>query len=132
MSSESDPVLARLLLPIALVGLALAKPAGASSPPGAPAVDAAKAYKARCGSCHDLDQNRTGPKHRGVMGRKSGTVPDYPYSPALKAAGIVWSRATLDKWLQGPRKLVPGTKMIVTVPDPAMRTAIIGYLETAR
>ena len=125
-------MLARLLLPLPLIGLALVEPARASSPPGAPAVDAAAIYKARCGSCHELDQNRTGPRHRGVVGRKSGTVPGYVYSPALKAAGIVWSRETLDKWLQGPRKLVPGTRMIMAVPDPAVRKAIVGYLEAAR
>jgi cytochrome c len=125
-------MLARLLIPLPLIGLALVEPAGASSTPGAPAVDAAAVYKARCGSCHELDRNRIGPQHRGVVGRKSGTVPGYAYSPALKAAGIVWSRATLEKWLQNPRKLVPGTKMVVAVPDPATRKTIIGYLETAR
>lgn len=125
-------MLARLLTPLLLIGLALAEPAGASSPPGAPAVDAAAVYKARCTSCHELDRNRAGPQHRGVVGRKSGTVPGYAYSPALKGAGIVWSRETLDKWLQGPRKLVPGTRMTVAVPDPAMRKAIISYLESAR
>ncbi|NBW74928.1 MAG: cytochrome C [Sphingomonadaceae bacterium] len=125
-------MLARLLLPISLIGLALAKPAGASSPPGAPAVDPATIYRSRCGSCHAPDQNRVGPKHRGVVGRKSGSVPGYAYSPALKAAGIVWSREELDKWLQGPRKRVAGTRMVTAVADPTDRRAIIDYLETLR
>lgn len=123
---------ARLLLPIVPIGLALATAAGASTPPEVPAADPATIYKSRCGSCHELDRNRTGPRHRGVIGRRSGSVPDYAYSPALKAAGIVWSRETLDKWLQGPRKLVPGTRMITAVPEAATRKAIINYLESAR
>ena len=125
-------MLARFLLPFPLAGLALGQAAGASSPPEVPAVDPAVIYKSRCGSCHELDRNRTGPKHRGVLGRRSGSLPDYAYSPALKAAGIVWSRETLDKWLQGPRKLVPGTRMITAVPDAATRKVIINYLESAR
>lgn len=125
-------MLARLLLPLPLAGLALAKAAGASPPPEVPAVDPAVIYKSRCGTCHELDRNRTGPKHRGVVGRKSGSLPDYAYSPALKAAGFVWSRETLDKWLQGPRRLVPGTRMVTAVPDPGTRRVIINYLESAR
>jgi len=59
-------------------------------------------------------------------------VPGYAYSPALKAAGIVWSREELDKWLQGPRKRVAGTRMVTAVADPTDRRAIIDYLETLR
>lgn len=125
-------MLARLLLTLSLAGLALAKAAGASPPTEAPTVDPAMIYKSRCGSCHELDRNRTGPKHRGVVGRKSGSLPDYAYSPALKAAGVVWSEEALDKWLQGPRKLVPGTRMITAVPDPGTRKVIINYLESTR
>ncbi len=39
-----------------------------------------------CTSCHSIDENDVGPKHRGVLGRRAGTVADYAYSPALKTA----------------------------------------------
>src|SRR5689334_18037601 len=55
-----------------------------------------------CTSCHSIDENDIGPKHRGVVGRVAGSVPDYAYSPALKASGIVWSPETLDRWLTNP------------------------------
>ncbi len=54
----------------------------------------------------------------------------YNYSPALRAANITWNAATLDQWLQGPQKMVKGTRMFFTVPGPAERTAIIAYLRS--
>jgi cytochrome c len=81
-----------------------------------------------CTSCHSLDDNDIGPKHRGVVGRPAGTVPDYAYSAALKSSGIVWDAATLDRWLTNPQALVPGTKMYFLIADPQMRADIIAYL----
>ena len=65
----------------------------------------------RCQGCHSIDRNRIGPMHKGLFGRKAGSVPDFDYSDAMKNSGIVWTEATLDQFLQGPRKMVPGTKM---------------------
>ena len=47
-----------------------------------------KIYTAKCGACHSVDQNRIGPKHRGVYGRAAGGVEDYAYSTALATSGI--------------------------------------------
>lgn len=85
-------------------------------------------YEARCGGCHSPDVNRVGPKHRGVLGRTAGTVPDYSYSSAVKKSGIVWTAQTLDRWLANPEGLVPGQKMGYAVTDPADRADIIEYL----
>ena len=87
-----------------------------------------KALYANCTSCHSIDENDIGPKHRGVVGRKAGTAPDYAYSAALKASGIVWDKVTLDRWLTNPSALVPGTKMFFLVPDPQVRADIVAYL----
>jgi cytochrome c len=100
--------------------------------PGARAGDAAHGrdiYETRCFACHSLDANRVGPKHRGVYGRAAGAVPGYAYSAALKASGIVWEAGTLDRWLAGPRSLVPGTKMTFSLPDAADRADVIAYLK---
>lgn len=83
-----------------------------------------------CMGCHSLDDNDVGPKHRGVVGRHAGTVPGYNYSEALKASGIVWTPEMLDRWLQGPQKLVPGAKMFFSVANPKTRADIIAYLAT--
>jgi cytochrome c len=86
----------------------------------------------RCMGCHSIDYDRVGPHHKGLFGRKAGSLAEYDYSPALKASGIVWDEATLDRWLQGPRKLVPGTKMgFAGVPDATERADLIAYLKAA-
>src|ERR1700744_3714765 len=64
-------------------------------------------YEAKCGGCHSLDQNRVGPRHRGVVGRKVASIADYDYSPAIRNLGGVWNPARIDQWLQGPQALAP-------------------------
>lgn len=87
-----------------------------------------KLYQAKCGGCHSLDMNRIGPAHRGVVGRKAGSAPNYAYSPALKAADIVWDEKTLDLWLQNPMAMVKGTRMGFRLSDARDRADIIAYL----
>lgn len=97
-------------------------------------VDPAPPAFAVCRSCHSTQagQNGIGPTLAGIVGSKAGEAPGYGFSPALKASGIIWDRTTLDTWLQGPMKMVPGTKMVIPVSDPAKRKAIIDYLETLK
>ena len=87
-------------------------------------------YQAKCGGCHSLDSNRIGPAHRGIVGKKIASVPGYAYSPALKKLTGTWTPAKLDAWLQGPQKVAPGSKMFLTVRDPAQRATIIAYLQS--
>jgi cytochrome c len=82
-----------------------------------------------CQDCHSLDTNDLGPKHRGVFGRKAGSVPDYNYSPALKNSGLTWNEETLDKWLTDPQKLVPGSKMFFHLDAAKDRADVIEYLK---
>ena len=89
---------------------------------------------AACLACHTVEKGRSGsgPSLVGVFGRKAGALPGYPYSPALAASGLTWDAATLDRWLAAPVKLVPGTRMVMPVTDPAARRALVGYLETLK
>jgi cytochrome c len=89
---------------------------------------------ATCRSCHSTEpgQNGIGPTLHGIVGSKAGAVEGYAFSPALKNAGITWDRQSLDTWLQGPMKMVPGTKMVLPVADAQKRKAIIDYLETLK
>jgi len=70
----------------------------------------------KCAVCHTATQheNHVGPSLMGVVGRPVATVPDYNYSPAMKAFGAdgkVWDEALLRKYLPSPQFLVKGTKM---------------------
>ncbi len=82
--------------------------------------------------CHSIDYDRVGPHHRGLFGRPAGSVADFDYSDAMKRSGIVWSEATLDKFLSGPRGFVPGTRMgFAGIPDDQERADVIAYLKEA-
>jgi cytochrome c len=86
------------------------------------------AFTDRCGSCHAIDETHQGPKLRGVVGRPAASIPGFAYSDALKASGLVWTPAALDKFLTRPTKAVPGTAMRAVVPDPTERRDLIAYL----
>jgi cytochrome c len=81
-----------------------------------------------CTGCHSIDENDVGPKHRGVVGRTAGSLPDYAYSSALRASGLVWDPGNLDRWLTYPQGLVPGTKMYFSLANSQSRADIIAYL----
>ena len=92
-------------------------------------------FKTQCGVCHAVVQgkNMVGPSLFGLAGRKSGTVEGFRYSTANKTAEIVWSAATLDKYLQAPREVVPGTTMTYAgLKDETNRADLIAYLETLK
>jgi cytochrome c len=118
----------RRFVPAAVVSLMVA----AASLPARSAGDAARGatvYESLCAGCHALDENRVGPAHRGVFGRKAGSARDYDYSAALASSKVVWSEETLDRWLSGPEKFIPGQKMSISVASEADRRDVIAYLK---
>ena len=82
-------------------------------------------------ACHSLDTNRVGPLHRGVYGRKAGSVPDFAYSAALTSSPIVWSDTTLNRWLTDPEALIPGQRMNIRVLSADDRADLIAFLRRA-
>ena len=90
-------------------------------------------FGTRCGTCHKIDKgtnNSFGPDLYGIVGRKAGSNSTFDgYSPALKAFGKTWTKQTLDKFLENPQALVPGTLMNFPVPDAEERQAIVAYLD---
>jgi cytochrome c len=120
---------------ILAVGAIAALPLGGS--PALAAGDAAagkQMFTTTCGACHSTEPgvNMVGPSLAGIVGSKSGTVPGYSFSPALKAANITWGEQTLDKFLENPKADVHGTKMPIRVPNPEDRANVIAYLETLK
>ena len=69
-----------------------------------------------CAHCHEIGKGArtaTGPVLDGIVGRKAGSRNDYPYSQAMKDAGLVWTEANLRQFLQSPGAMVPGTRMAI-------------------
>ena len=109
--------------------------AGAAAAAPAPKGNAAHGQQlfTRCAACHKVGPNPArsmGPSLNGVVGRVAGSQGGYSYSPAMKASGIKWDEASIDRLLQGPSKLVPGTKMIFPGMAAAQdRADVIAYLK---
>jgi cytochrome c len=123
---------------LALLGVAAAITAVVSIPASIQAAPAGPSgetlFRQRCAMCHQVVSGRTsplGPNLRGVVGRAAGSAA-YNYSPAMKASKITWNSANLDRYLVSPPRMVPGSKMTVSLPDAAQRRAVIGYLSTLR
>jgi cytochrome c len=88
-------------------------------------------FERRCSGCHALDADKEGPRLRGVLGRKAGSVASFPYSDALRQSKLVWDGALLEKWLENPDALVPENNMEFRVTDPQERGALRAFLESA-
>jgi cytochrome c len=93
-----------------------------------------QALTTTCGICHSTEPgvNKIGPSLAGIVGSKSGVVPGYNFSHALKAANITWDEQTLDTFLQNPQADVHGTRMVVSVSNAEKRHNIIAYLATLK
>jgi cytochrome c len=113
----------------ALIGtaIALGESIGAAHAAGDP-VRGQQLYESRCIACHSIDASRVGPAHKGVVGRKAGSVAGYDYSPAVKKSSVVWTAQALDRWLTDPEKLIPGQKMGYSVGDAKDRADLIAWL----
>jgi cytochrome c len=94
------------------------------------AVAGRTAFEKRCTGCHALDHEKTGPRLAGVVGRRAGAVPAFPYSDALKNAGLVWNETNLDEWLTDPESLIPDNDMTFRLDNRAERAAIIAFLKS--
>jgi len=117
----------RLALAVALLGL------NTSGARGQEAADAARLYRTHCASCHAVRPGQVavmhGPNLAGVYGRAAGSLPGYPYSPALAGASFVWDEAKLEAWVADPESVLPGTMMRSHLPDPVVRQRIIDWLK---
>lgn len=87
-------------------------------------------FSRRCTGCHALDADREGPRLRGVYGRRAGSVPGFPYSSAIRNSGVIWSDATLERWLSGTDAMVPGSDMEFFVPRAQERSDVIAFLKS--
>ena len=87
----------------------------------------------QCKVCHSVEKgdHGIGPSLAGIFGTKAGDIPGYQFSDAMKSSGLTWNAANLDKFLENPRGVVPGTKMAFPgIKDAAKRKAVVDYLKT--
>ena len=120
-------VISSLLLMTASIAMAQSSTATSGN-----ALKGKEIYDARCSACHSVDDNRVGPMHLGVFGRKAGSVKSYRYSDALNKSKVVWSRDNLTAWLANPEMLIPGQRMGYAMDNAQDREDVVAYLATLK
>jgi cytochrome c2 len=87
-----------------------------------------------CATCHAMSQvPMPGPHLSGVVGRRIGSLQDYPYSMAMQNAEGVWTEERLIDFMSGRREDFPGTTMpFVNVPRIKDYKLIVQYLKETR
>ena len=85
-----------------------------------------------CSGCHavaDGTLHGIGPDLANLMGADAAQSAGYEFSAALTESGLTWDQETLDRYLQNPQELVPGTTMSFPgIPDATERAEIIRHL----
>ncbi len=88
---------------------------------------------AKCTACHKVEKGApdgVGPNLHGIVGKAIASAEGFAYSTAMKTKGGNWDEATLDAYLENPRKVVPGTKMAFAgINDAEERKALIAWLK---
>lgn len=94
-------------------------------------------FNRQCKVCHQVGPNAktaVGPIQNGVVGSKAGARSGYTYSKAMIDAGVgglTWTEDNLGKYLENPKGIVLGTKMVYPgLKKPEERADVIAYLKT--
>ena len=93
-----------------------------------------KLFKRMCGGCHQIGESARaffGPQLNGIVGRAAASTTDYQYSGAMKSSGVVWTREKLAAYIEDPKAVVSGTRMIFWgISDQEKIDDLLAYLET--
>ena len=98
------------------------------------AAQGAALFATHCGQCHTAEEGGktgVGPNLFGVAGRAAAAAEGFRFSKAHRDSGAVWDDATLDRYLEDPKLVVPATlKGFSGMADATERAAVIAYLHT--
>ena len=84
-----------------------------------------------CVACHTERPDSLGPSLKNVVGRKSGALEDFRYSPAMKRANLTWDAKNLHDYLMDPQGKVKGNRMPFSgFPNATDADDVIAYLAT--
>src|ERR1700733_9259037 len=92
-------------------------------------------FHAQCALCHSAEPGDNGggqgPNLNGGYGRHSAST-DFGYTAALKASGLTWDAATLNRFLTSPTTVVPGSAMVVPIQSDIDRANVIAYFQAVK
>jgi cytochrome c len=121
----------RWILVVALLGATGAPSRAWAADPAA----GQSVFRNACGTCHatTAGKNGIGPSLFGLLGRKTGAEAGYSYSTANQNANLTWTLEILEKYLEAPKAVIPGTKMTYAgLKDATKRADLIAYLESLK
>ena len=117
---------------IALAAASLAMAGGIGSAQAQDAEAGQRVFN-QCRACHQVGENArnlVGPQLNGLFGREAGSVEDYNYSQAFEGLDKVWDHENFAVYIQDPRGVTPGTKMVFAGLRDEQRIAdLIAYLD---
>ncbi len=116
--------------------LVLAALIGTTPALGANASAGKSYFHQQCALCHSAQSGDNGgaqgPNLTGVFERHAASDPQFGYTKALKAANLTWDAATLDRFLASPTTVVPGSAMVVPIPQETDRANVIAYFQAVK
>jgi glucose/arabinose dehydrogenase/cytochrome c2 len=93
-------------------------------------------FRQQCALCHSAEPGDNGgaqgPSLQGVLGRPAASRAGFSYTKALHQANLTWDAATLDRFLAAPTMVVPGSAMVIAVPQPDDRANLIAYFQALK
>ena len=92
------------------------------------------AFRQQCLLCHTAENEdgggAQGPSLIGSFGRRAASNGGFAYTQALRDSNLTWDAATLDRFLQAPSVVVPGSSMVIPVAQKADRENVVAYLQS--
>jgi glucose/arabinose dehydrogenase/mono/diheme cytochrome c family protein len=119
-----------------LVAATLGIASAGSAARAADAVAGKHYFRQQCALCHSAEADdmggAQGPGLGSVFGRPAASNPAFSYTPALRNSGLRWDAPTLNRFLTAPSLAVPGSAMVIVVPQQADRDNLIAYFSALR
>ena len=87
----------------------------------------------KCVACHSTEagEHLMGPSLHDIVGRQVGSAEGFVYSQVMADSDEVWSVDLLDKFLQNPSDVMPGTVMpFGGIRKADQREALICFMKT--
>lgn len=93
-------------------------------------------FRQQCTICHTAEDNdqggAQGPALSNIYGKPAASSTSFAYTQALRDAKLMWDAATLNKFLESPTAVAPGSAMVVAVSDANDRDNLVAYLQSIK